>query len=124
MKRIRRRDEEREAAFLRDIVIEAKDVQDFTKGLNLPTFVADRMARKAVVKSIESIAEATKHLTPALKERHPIIAWKQIAGFRDFSTHHYWELDYGIVWDVVKQHLPPLLAVAKEELRLHRAARK
>lgn len=106
-----------------DIVNESKDVEDFTKGMNFVDFAANRLVRKAVVKSLESIAEATKNLTPALKARHPDIAWKQVAGFRNFSAHHYWELDYSIVWDIVRGHLPPLLAVVKNELKKHPAAR-
>jgi uncharacterized protein with HEPN domain len=68
-----------------------------------------------VTKCLESIAEASKNLPPAFKARHPHIAWKQIAAFRDFSAHHYWEIDYSIVWDIVGSHLPQLLAVVREE---------
>ena len=107
---------EREAAFLRDILVEGKDVEDFTKGMNLVTFSSNRLVRKAVTKCLESIAEATKNLTPTLKARHPGISWKQVAAFRGFSAHHYWEIDYGIVWDVVRSHLPQLLAAAQKEL--------
>jgi uncharacterized protein with HEPN domain len=106
----------REAAYLRDILIEANDVESFTKGMDLGKFVTDRLVCKAVTKCLESIAEATKSLTPALKERHKSIPWKQIAGFRDFSAHHYWELDYTMVWDVVIGHLPPLIVVVEAEL--------
>jgi uncharacterized protein with HEPN domain len=116
MKRSRRSAEEREGAFLSDILAEGKDVADFTKGMNLARFVEDRLVRKAVTKCLESIAEATKNLTPALKARHPTVNWRQVAGFRDFSAHHYWELDYSLVWDVVVAHLPPLLAVVRDEL--------
>jgi uncharacterized protein with HEPN domain len=116
MKRTSRGPQERDFAFLRDIVIEAKDVDDFTRGMNLVTFTADRLVRKAVTKCVESIAEASKNLSPALKARHPEIAWRQIAAFRDFSAHHYWEIDYALVWDIVQGHLPPLLAVVRQEL--------
>jgi uncharacterized protein with HEPN domain len=108
--------DEREAAFLRDIVIEGGDIEDFTRGMSLATFVADRMARKAVTKCLESIAEGSKNLSPALKARHPQIPWKQIAGFRDLSAHHYWEMDYSLVWDIVRGHLPRLLTVVRDEL--------
>jgi uncharacterized protein with HEPN domain len=116
MKRSKQRPEERDPAFLRDIVIEAKDVGDFTRGMNLLTFTADRLVRKAVTKCLESIAGASKNLSPALKERHPAIAWRQIAAFRDFSAHHDWEIDYSLVWDIVREHLPPLLLVVEQEL--------
>jgi uncharacterized protein with HEPN domain len=107
---------ERDAAFLRDIQVEAKDIQDFTQGMGLAGFATDRLVRKAVTKCLESIAEASKNLTPALRARHPQIAWKQVAGFRDFSAHHYWEIDYGMVWDIVRNYLPQLLAVVEKEL--------
>jgi uncharacterized protein with HEPN domain len=118
MKRTRKGPQERDAAFLRDIVIEAKDVGDFTKGMNLVTFTADRLVRKAVTKCLESIAEASKNLSPGLKARHPEIAWRRIAAFRDFSAHHYREIDYALVWDIVQEHLPPLVAVVEQELVL------
>jgi uncharacterized protein with HEPN domain len=94
MKRTKIAAEEREAAFLRDIVIEAADVEEFTRG----------------------IAEATKNLTPALEGRHSKVPWNQVAAFRDFSAHHYWEMDYSIIWDIVREHLPPLLTAVKAEL--------
>ena len=116
MTRTKRPDEIREAAFLRDIVIEAEDVEEFTKDMKFVDFAANRLVRKAVTKCLESIAEATKNLTPELKARHAGIAWKQMAGFRDFSAHHYWEMDYRIVWDIVRGHLPLLLVVVNAEL--------
>jgi uncharacterized protein with HEPN domain len=116
MKRRKISPSEREAAFLRDILVEGKDVAEFTKGMNLATFSGNRLVRKAVTKCLESVAEATKNLTAALTARHPDISWKQIAAFRDFSAHHYWEIDYGIVWDIVRNHLPQLLAAVKKEL--------
>jgi len=106
-------------AFLADIVSEHGDVVVFTQGMNLDIFLSDRLVKKAVTKCLESIAEATKSLNPTLKSRHPDVNWKQIAGFRDFSAHHYWELDYVLVWDVVIQHLPRLIAAVTIELQRH-----
>lgn len=107
---------EKDAAFLADIVSESRDIAAFTLGMELDAFLSDRLVKKAVTKCLESIAEATKSLTPTLKSRHPDVQWKQVAGFRDFAAHHYWELDYGLVWDVVKQHLPRLMAAVATEL--------
>lgn len=116
MKRGKLAPAERDAAFLRDIVIEGSDIASFTKGMNLTKFTANRMARKAVTKCLESIAEASKNLSSALKARHPQIPWKPIAGFRDISSHHYWEVDYSLVWDIIRTHLPQLETAVKDEL--------
>ncbi len=116
MRRTRLGAVERESAFLADIVREAEDVGVFTKGVTFVDFASNRLISKAVIKSLESIGEATKNLTPALKKRHPRIEWRKVAAFRDLSIHHYWDVDYAIVWDVVKSHVPLLLDVIKKEL--------
>jgi uncharacterized protein with HEPN domain len=106
----------RAGAFLKDILVEAAEIDEFVRHMNLATFVEDRLTRKAVTKNLESIGEATKNLPAALKARHTQIRWDRIAGFRDIAAHHYWEVDYAIVWDAARNHLPEVVAVAKEEL--------
>jgi len=39
---------------------------------------------------------------------HSKIDWKSFAGLRDKLIHHYFGVDYAIVWDVVKNELPDL----------------
>lgn len=106
----------RTAAFLKDILVEASEIEEFIRNSNLAIFVEDKLTRKAVTKNLESIGEASKNLPASLKGRHPGIAWDRIAGFRDIAAHHYWEVDYAIVWDAAKNHLPKLVAVVRQEL--------
>ena len=54
------------------------------------------------------IGEAVKHLDPALLEREPAIAWKEIARMRDVLVHHYHDTDIAIVEAVVTERLAPL----------------
>lgn len=49
------------------------------------SFFADRKTQDAVVRNLEIIGEATKHLSQALKDAHPDISWKPIAGMRTNS---------------------------------------
>jgi len=37
-------------------------------------------------------------------------------GFRDVLAHAYFTLDDTIVWDLVQNEIPPLLAVARQML--------
>ena len=43
-----------------------------------------------------------------MKQNHPEIAWKNIAGFRNVVVHGYLGIDIERVWDIVEQDLPRL----------------
>jgi uncharacterized protein with HEPN domain len=54
------------------------------------------------------IGEAVKNLSDDLKTGHPEVEWRKIAGLRDRLIHHYFEVDWEIVWDVITNRLPEL----------------
>jgi len=47
-----------------------------------------------------------KNLSEDFKEEYPDIEWKKIAGLRDELIHHYFGVDWDIVWDIIKNRLP------------------
>jgi uncharacterized protein with HEPN domain len=71
-------------------------------------FLADRMRQDAILRKLEVIGEAVKHLSDATRGRRPEIPWRQIAGMRDHLTHAYFGVDLGLVWRVVARDLGPL----------------
>ena len=50
----------------------------------------------------------TRQLSSSVKQSHPDIPWKSIAGMRDKLIHDYFGINLELVWDVVERHLPPL----------------
>ena len=71
-------------------------------------FFADRKTQDAVVRNLEIIGEATKRVSITLKQAHPDVAWKPIAGMRDKLIHDYFGVNVQLVWEVVERDLPVL----------------
>ena len=71
-------------------------------------FFADRKTQDAVVRNLEIIGEATKRVSITLKQAHPDVAWKPIAGMRDKLIHDYFWVNVQLVWEVVERDLPVL----------------
>ena len=60
----------------------------------------------AVIRNLEIIGEATKHLNQGFRTKHPQVAWKKIAGMRDKLIHDYIGVDLWAVWGVVEKVIP------------------
>ncbi len=73
-------------------------------------FFSDEMTQDAVVRKLEVIGEATKHLSEPFRSAHPEVPWKRMAGMRDKVIHEYFGVDLQLVWDVVRTELPNLLS--------------
>jgi len=94
--------------YLEDILSAIQKIKSYTSGLSLQDFLQDDKTFDAVVRNLEVIGEAAKHLPEEARKRTPDIDWKKIAGLRDILIHEYFGIDGEIVWDVVRHKLPPL----------------
>ncbi len=66
----------------------------------------------AVCMKLIAIGESIKNLDKAsggkLLARYVMIDWKKVMGMRDIITHHYFDLDAEVVFDVCRNHLADL----------------
>lgn len=76
--------------------------------LSKEAFLQDETLKRAVVRSLEIIGEATKKIPADFKVKWDLINWKNMAGMRDRLIHDYMGVNYMIVWDVVKNKIPNL----------------
>jgi len=71
-------------------------------------FLSNETLKRAIVRSLEIIGEATKKIPVDFKLKWNSINWKNMAGMRDRLIHDYMGVNYSIVWDVVKNKIPEL----------------
>jgi uncharacterized protein with HEPN domain len=62
----------------------------------------------AVIRQLEIIGEATKHLSEELRSQHNAVPWRRIAGLRDVLIHDYMGVDLPAVWEITQNDLPEL----------------
>ncbi len=95
--------------YIRHIYDEAIYIANQTSQLEFDDLVNDETLKRAIIRSIEIIGEASKKLSPEFKDKYPSIDWRAMSGMRDKLIHDYFGIDYDIVWDVIKNEIPKLM---------------
>ena len=103
--------------YLKHIRDEITFLEAESAGINKIEFLGDEIRKRAFVRSIEVIGEATKNIPEGLRDEYPQIQWRAISGMRDRLIHGYFGIDYDIVWDVLRSHIPTLAETIDEMLR-------
>lgn len=94
--------------FIFHISDEASYCLDVTDNLTYEQLLSDETLKRAVVRSLEIIGEATKNFTPEFKLKYPQVPWKKMAGMRDRLIHQYFGVDYETVWKTLKEDIPEI----------------
>ena len=94
--------------YLRHIHDECLYIISVSENLLFEDFMEDETLKRAVVRSLEIIGEATKKIPADFKVKWNTIQWKNMAGMRDRLIHDYIGVNYGIVWDVLKNKIPDM----------------
>ena len=100
--------------YLDDLIDSAEKLQRFLKDRAFEGFASDEMLFDAVLFNLEVIGEAVKKLPEEAKAAVPEADWSGPARMRDLIAHHYFAVDPQIVWEAATQHVPRMLAHAKQ----------
>ena len=94
--------------YLRHILDGCRFIISATSSMTKERLLEDEVMKRAVVRSLEIIGEATKKIPVDVKLKWHTISWKNMAGMRDRLIHDYVGVNYFIVWNVVLNIIPEL----------------
>ena len=100
----------RERQYLLDILIAAEDALFATAEMTFEQFVADRVARRAVLHCLMTIGEAAKRIEHAGAESLAALPWRDMADLRNVIVHEYEGVNMLIIWRIVREELPAVAA--------------
>ena len=81
-----------------------------TRGILREAYDTDENLRFALIHLIQVIGEAARQVSQEFAETHAEIPWADIIGMRHKVVHDYLGVDDDIVWQVVVEDLPKLVA--------------
>src|SRR3989344_3857136 len=94
--------------FIEHMLESIKLIQAFSRHLTKEKLAKNELRQSAILRELEVIGEAVKNLPEEFINKYPNMEWKKIAGLRDKLIHHYFGIDFDIIWEVIEEDLPPL----------------
>lgn len=88
----------------------ARRALEIARPLRREELLVDRVETLALTRLLEVLGEAARRVPEGVRAEHPAIPWRQIVGTRDRLIHGYDQVDPEILWNIVQEQLPPLVA--------------
>lgn len=95
---------------LQDMLEHALEALSFVDGKSRSALDSDRLLNLSLVRLMEILGEAANRIPRDYHRKHPEIDWPDVISFRNRPIHVYDEIDYDILWQVLMDDLPPLIA--------------
>lgn len=102
--------ESRDPAQFYDMLVFARDAARLIAGRTRNDLTSDLQFRLAAERIVELVGEAARVVSDSGKARHSEIPWRQIIGARNVLAHDYGSIDYDILWTILREGIPELIA--------------
>jgi len=93
---------------LQHVLDAIEEIETYLLGIEFKVFIDNSMMRFACIKQMETIGEASNHISDELKSKFTTIEWAQIVGMRNVFIHEYFGIDSSLVWEIIKNDIPEL----------------
>jgi len=107
--------------YLKDILSSISKIDEYVGDFSFQDLIKDSMRVDAVVRNLEIIGEAAKHVPEDIRKKYSFVDWRKISALRDILIHEYFGVDFDILWDIVKNKIPILKNDVKKILELEKS---
>jgi uncharacterized protein with HEPN domain len=99
----------------------AEKVARYTDGMaDLAAFSSNEIVVDAVIRNVQIIGEAVRHIPDDVQARYPDVDWISMRSMRNILVHQYGSVPLDVVWSVVQRDIPAALprlrAILEREL--------
>ena len=101
--------EQRDAAYLWDMLQAAREVESMLEDHDLASFLGNLILLRAVERGVEIIGEAARRVSQPYMAAHPEILWRKIIGQRNILAHEYGQIDYELLYKTAVDDIPELM---------------
>lgn len=101
-----------DAIYIRHILECIRRVEENTAG-GYDAFMASHTLQDAVLRNLQTMAESTQRLSPAVRAAAPSVDWTALSGFRNVLVHNYLGIELDRIWTIIQQDVPTLKAALK-----------
>lgn len=108
--------DERDAAYLWDMLQSARDAREMLEGRSLEAYLQDRLRRLALERALEIVGEAARRVTETFQSTHGEIEWRAIIGQRNILAHQYGAIDHERLYATGTGSIPRLIAALERIL--------
>ena len=100
-----------------DILQSIDHIDEFLAELGFEGYQVDMKTRSAVERELQIITEAAIRLGDEAEKLCPGPDWKGFRGMGNILRHQYHQVNDEIVWNTVKDELPPMRAAVSKALK-------
>lgn len=102
--------------YIGDMLASSNKAISYIAEMSLESFEGNEQIYEAVLYNIFIVGEAANHVSEKLHNHYDEVPWRQIIGLRNIIAHAYHRLEPEIIWDLVTNDLPVLIAQLKQIL--------